>query len=169
MGRNPAAPYLLASIDIVQETIDVYPLGRIRDVYTNDSGDKVFILTRNYGKEWEHVDEALSKHPTFIRKFSESDPTYTVYEFGVPEKFKIHVKIIADACDNTPAFERYRKAINDMADDKENAQTKYMLNVGEKIISKLMDSFNTGENKEVSNEFGAVHIINGGKDGRDNI
>lgn len=89
MGRNPYAPYLLALIDIHEGTKDIYPLGRMRDVHINVSADRIFLFTRNYGEEWEYVDEALAKNPNYVEKRSESsDSTYTSYEFSVPEDNK---------------------------------------------------------------------------------
>ena len=160
MGRNPFAPYLLASINITGETQEAYPLGRIRDVYTNNAADRVFILTRNYGEEWEWVDEALAKHPTFIQKTTcAGDETYTVYEFGVPEETKKIVKEIASVSDNTPAMDRYLQAIQDMAANKDNAQTQHMKEVGKQIAESLFGSLQDGQDKTVSNEFGSVEIF----------
>jgi mevalonate kinase len=160
MGRNPFSPYLLAALGITQETAELYPLGRIRDVYTNDTADRVFILTRNYGEEYAYIDEALAKHPTFIQKTTATgDSTYTIYEFGVPEPTKALVEEVAENSDNTPAMDRYLQAIKDMSEDKENAQTAHMKEVGKQIIGQVMESFDTGENKTISNEFGTVKVI----------
>ena len=164
MGRNPFAPYLLAALGITHETAELYPLGRIRDVYTNDAADKIFLLTRNYGEEYTYVDEALAKHPTFIQKTTTpGDSTYTIYEFGVPEPTQAMVKEIAENSDNTPAMDRYLQAIRDMSEDKDNAQTAHMKEVGKQIMGQVMESL---ENKTISNEFGTVKVITlGDKDG----
>lgn len=172
MGRNPFAPYLLASLGITMETQEKYPLGRIRDVYTNDAADRIFILTRNYGEEWEWVDEALAKHPTYIGKTLCSDSTYSVYEFGVPQDIPggpETVKEIAAQSDNTPAFDRYTQAIRDMQADKDNAQTRHMKEVGKKIFGPLIEQMQKGgeHHETISTEFGSVeiHSFGGEKDG----
>ena len=153
MGRNPFASYLLAALEETEGAV-----GRMRDVYTNDAGDRIFILTRNYGEEWAYVDEAIAMHPTFISKNDTSDETYTVYEFGVPKGMKRFVHKIATLGDNTPAMERYTQAVADMVAGKQNAQTQHMEEVGKKIMGSLMEAMDKGENKVVSNEFGSVEI-----------
>ena len=50
MGRNPFSPVLLGILGITDETKDQWPLGRIRDVYTNEAADRIFVLHRNYGE-----------------------------------------------------------------------------------------------------------------------
>lgn len=137
MGRNPYSPVLLGALGITMETVEQYPLGRIRDVSTNDAADRIFILTRNYGEEWEHVDQALSKHPNYVQKYSESDETYSTYEFTVPDDTQSVVKELAELSDNTPPFKRYIQAIEDFGSGKQNEMTKHMLEAGKKIFEPL--------------------------------
>lgn len=146
MGRNPMSPHLLACLGITMETAEKYPLGRIRDVTTNDAGDRVFILTRNYGTEWEHVDAALAKHPNYITKKQETvDSTYTTYEFSVPEETKKHVKEMAEMGDNTPPMERYRQLIDDMGKGKDNEATRHAIDAGKKLLGPILEKFKQNE------------------------
>ena len=161
MGRNPAAPYLLACIGITEETQQNYPLGRYRDTYTNENGDRVFIFTRNYGTEWENVDQALGSHPNFVQKFADDfDHTYTTYEFTVPENMSEIVKQIATMSDNTPPMVAYRKLISDMENGVKNEVVDRALKVGEGIMNSIVETMAGKEKSEISNEDGAVVIQN---------
>lgn len=159
MGRNPYGPDLLFCLGIDQQTTENYPLGRIRDVSTNDAGDRIFILTRNYGEEWEYVDKALAAHPNYVRKYPESDETYWSYEFTVPESNAQIVQEISKASDNTPPFERFTKAIADFGSGKENAMTDHFKKVGEKIMEPMLKAIQGNTREVVSELDGSVEII----------
>jgi len=167
MGNNPFIPYLLGCIGITEETKDQYPLGRFRDVGVSEDGKTVFVLTRNYGEEWEHVDEALATNPNFREKVAESDETYSTYLFDTPTETLEVTQKIAELSDTGSPFERYLKAIKDFGEGKENEQTKHMMEVGKKIVEPLVKTIQDGENTSevVESGGGAVHIIGmkGGK------
>lgn len=159
-GRNPASPYLLAFLGITQETAEQYPLGRIRDVYTNDEADRIFIFTRNGEyEEYRHVDEALAKHPNFVRKFVDDfDSTYATYEFTVPVEYQAEVKSVAENSDNTPPMEKFRKLLSDLESDKDNAMTQHAKEVGKKIFEPIL-SGDEGTT-EIDNGLGSVSVTN---------
>jgi len=155
MGRNPLAPQLLAVIGITLETKDKYPIGRIRDVYTNDAADRVFILHRNYGEAGIPYDEAMSKHPLFVRKFqadegmdgSCSDETYQVYEFRVPddEFLKSVVRHVADTTETVPPMRRWLDVLKAMKDNPSGPEMTEVVNseLGQRLKDALAESDGT--------------------------
>lgn len=176
MGRNPFSPYLLAAIGITSETAEQYPLGRIRDVYTNAEATKVFILHRNYGEAGLPFDDAMAKNPNYVQKLladqrTGKETTFWLYEFNVPAIGKDIAKEVAQNSDTIPAFDRYQMAIEDMAAGKENPQTEHMMAVGKKIFEPLMRSLDSDEptHEHVEVGDGSVDIFspgasNGGND-----
>ena len=122
MGRNPFCPLLLGAVGITSETIEQYPLGRIRDAYTNSEGTKVFVLHRNYGDEGEgkRVNDAIAKNPNFVRQYqvTPEENTYQIWEFNVPPQYQVKMKEIASMSDNTPCFEAFLKVIKDMGEGR---------------------------------------------------
>jgi hypothetical protein len=106
MGRNPLGPYLMAALGFVRGAKINEWLGRFRDVYTNDQGNRIFILHRNYPEDNEY-NQAIKAHSNFIAYIPDQDETYGVWEFSVPEQHAQMVKEIADVSDNTPLMERY--------------------------------------------------------------
>lgn len=156
MGRNPYSPVLLACLGIHDDTKEKYPLGRIRDVYTNEAGDRVFIFTRNGEYEdYAHVDEALAQHPNYVQKtIDDFDSTYATYEFTVPDdpvdvggailgesliNAKELVATIANLSDTTPPMQRFRKLMADMESGEDNEQVRNALEVGKQIMKPLTD------------------------------
>lgn len=157
-GRNPVSSYLLAFLGITQETAEQYPLGRIRDVYTNDAADRIFIFTRNSDyEEYSHVDEALAKHPNFVRKFLDDfDRTYATYEFTVPPEYQEAINTIAENSDNTPPMEKFQKLMADFDAGKENAMTQHAKKVGEQIFKPILED---GDGTtEIDNGLGSVSV-----------
>jgi len=144
MGRNPFIPYVLACLDITEDT-----LGRFRDVGVSEDGKRIFVLTRNYGDEWASVDDAMSVHPNFIEKVFESDETYSTYHFSVPPQVAEVVQKISEVCDKGNPFERYLKAIKDFSEGKKNEQTQYMKEAGKKIFEPLMKVIEGGSVDEI--------------------
>lgn len=155
----PVAPLLFAMIGIDQQTKDIYPLGRFRYIHINAEADKIYILTRNYGQEYVHVDEAIAKNPNFIRKFSDSDPTYTSYEFSVPEKHLELAKVLASESDTRMPMDRYRKIVDDMRDGKLHPEHPAII-AGKKIAEALNQAMTTGGNVDL----GDVQIVGGNPD-----
>jgi hypothetical protein len=64
MGRNPYGPQLMAVLGFVQGAEQNAWLGRFRDVWTNESADKIYILHRNYPEDNEY-NQAIQQHPNF--------------------------------------------------------------------------------------------------------
>lgn len=158
MGRNPFGGSLLYSLGILGTDI-----GRIRDVYTNDDGDKIFILHRNYGEDGLQYDEIVKKHPNYVDKHPTDDYSYWIYEFSIPEPFIGNVKDIASASNNTPAFDAYKKVISDMSNGIDNQATKHANDIGKTIVKSITESILDNESKVVENEFGSVTIKQLGK------
>lgn len=144
MGRNPFAPHLLACIGITMETKDQYKLGRIRDVYTNADGSKVFILHRNYGADGQEYDDSMATHPQYVGKHiadkTGKETTYWLYEFNVPADTLRLTQKIAELSDTTPAFDRYHQAISQFAAGVKNEQTEHMAEVGKKMLGPILEA-----------------------------
>ena len=148
MGRNPLGPYLMGVLGFVQGAPQNTWLGRFRDVYTNDAGDRIFILHRNY-PEGNEFNQAIKQHPNFVDYKPDSDETYGTWEFTVPEELLSVVKEIADLSDNTPLMDRYRKLIEDMGKGVDNEATRNALDVNKKILGPILDKV---EGKPVESE-----------------
>lgn len=158
MERNPFSRELLGCLGITQQNMDQYPLGRIRDVYTNETADKIFILHRNYGEEGKKYDEAMAKHPSFIRKYNAEedapaanrlgDRSYWVYEFAVTtdvaEEVPAFVAHVAENTDTVPPFVRFGQLVQDLKAGKQNAGTKRAMEVGKEIFKPLIDHVESG-------------------------
>ena len=155
MGRNPHGPYLMAALGFVRGAEQNAWLGRFRDVYTNDTADRIFFLHRNY-PENDQSNQAIKAHPNFLNYIPGSqDYTYGVWEFSVPEFAAQVVKDIASLGDNTPLMERYRKLIDDMGKGINNEATRNAIEVGKKILQPIIESM---EGKPGVNE---QHITHG--------
>lgn len=139
MGRNPLGPYLMGVLGFVQGAPQNSWLGRFRDVYTNDAGDRIFMLHRNY-PGGDEFNQAIKQHPNFVGYEPDlQDYTYGVWEFTVPEDLLPVVKEIASLGDNTPLMDRYRKLIEDMGKDVDNEATRNAIEVGKKILGPIID------------------------------
>ena len=95
---HPQAPYLLAAINITEETRTRYPLGDVQDVHPekDDRGYKVHVVTLN-GDKHPDWDAALAKHPSFLRRTADDqNPELVTYVFAVPPCGKEVVKQIVD-------------------------------------------------------------------------
>lgn len=159
MGRNPAAPYLLAVLGISNETAHNWPLGRLRDVYTNEDGTKVFIFTRNGGlssKDEQVVSQNLKdKHPDYIGSvIDDFDSTYLTYEFKTPTEMIEITKQIADMTETEPPMVRFRRLLDDMQSGKKNESVDNALEVGKKIFGQIFD----GKDGIVEHDKGSVEI-----------
>lgn len=155
-GRNPAAELLMAMLNLTPSDV-----GRFRDCYTNNDGTEIIVFTRNGGGNREYyqgVLDALAKHPNYIRDEDEDyDCTYASIYFHVPEPFKEHVKVLADASDTRPAMEKFKGLIDDLESGKDNATTGRALEVGKKIFAAI----ESGQSQKASTPEGAVQIIDG--------
>ena len=88
---NPYTPYLLACLNITEETKDRFPLGDVQDVQAVDEEGKlrVLVLTKDDPK----VDGALGAHRSFLeRRSPETAPGLVVYVFGVPQEHRQQVQ-----------------------------------------------------------------------------
>ena len=165
MGRNPLTPQLLGIIGYTTDNASgPETFGRFRDVYTNEDCTKVFILTRNYspdieGRDWTHIDEFVAKNPNFVQKTADSDPTYQIYEFNVPEFFvtkdimpgtQVNVWEVlrsrVPAEYRIPAMDRYRAFIQAMHDNAlPPEKAKHVEVVGKAIVEQMKQAVEGGE------------------------
>lgn len=168
MGRNPCAPLLFAALDINKETHKEWPLGRIRDAYTNEDGSKIFIFTRNgpsgmglSEEERDKINTKIAEHPQFVRWFLDDfDSTFCTYEFDTPEEHRDMVRGIADTTDTIPPMVRYCKLIDDMKDGKDNESVQHAKEVGKKVVEGLMRKLDGGGGDEtIRTEDGEIDII----------
>ena len=168
MGKNPYATYLMGCAGHSVQSQQDYPIGRIRDVYTNDAGDRVFVLHRNYegGEGWSDIPcseilEKMKSHPNYVGLHPTTDNTYWVWEFRVLGEPQLEVcKVIAEMSDNTPAWDRYKKAVDDFTNGVDNEQTRHMKAQGDKLLKPMLDQLVAGEMPEgtVSSADGNVVI-----------
>lgn len=82
---NQHTGYFLQILDIRMEEI-----GRFRDIWLNEDGTKIILLTRNGGgnrKKFVNFTEAMRQHhPCYLKDYDdEYDATYAYFEFRVPE------------------------------------------------------------------------------------
>ena len=144
MGRNPFGPYLMGFLGFVQGAPQNAWLGCFRDVYTNDAGDRIFMLHRNY-PESDEFNQAIKAHPNFVAYIPDSDNTYGVWEFTVPEQYAEAVREIALLSDNTPLMDRYRKLIDDMGRGFDNDATRNAIEAGKKVLGPVLEAIEAGQ------------------------
>lgn len=164
MGVNPATPFLLGFLGISQQTKEQWPLGRMRDAYTNEDGSKIFIFTRNgpsgmglTPEERDAIDENFRKHPNYVGfEIDDFDETYLTYEFNTPEDFREHTKEVADMTETEPPMVRFRRLIDDMEAGKKNPAVENALEAGKKLLGPILD----GSSQTVEHGDGSVHVIN---------
>lgn len=88
-GTNKSAALLLKVLELDQSG-GKWNTGRFRDIYLNEDGTKIILLTRNGGGNREdYFPNNIVKHPNYITDYDDDfDCTYAYIEFSVPEKFK---------------------------------------------------------------------------------
>lgn len=90
-GTNSIAPFLLEILGIEQNET-----GRFRDIYLNEDGTKIILLTRNGGgnrESYQVVIDKLAEHPNYITDYDDDfDCTYAYVEFSVPDEYKDKMK-----------------------------------------------------------------------------
>ena len=164
MGTNPATPYLLAFLGITQEAQEQWPLGRIRDSYTNEDGSKIFIFTRNgpsgmglIPDERDVIEENFREnHPHYVGfEIDDFDHTYLTYEFNTPEEHRAHTKEIADMTEPEPPMVRFRRLIDDMEAGKKNPAVENAIEAGKKLLGPILE----GKNETVEHGDGSVDVI----------
>ena len=165
MGRNPAVPYLLGFLGITKETADKWPVGRMRDAYTNEDGSKIFIFTRNgpsgmglTPKERDTIEENFREnHPNYVGfEIDDFDETYLTYEFDIPEEFRAHTKEIADMTETEPPMVRFRRLIDDMKAGKKTPAVENAIEVGKKLLGPILE----GKSENVKHGDGSVDVVN---------
>ena len=163
LGRNPASPYLLAYLGITEETKEQWNLGRLRDVYTNDEGTKIFVFTRNgpsgVGLTQEQRDEIdrnfRESHEHYVGfEIDDFDQTYLTYEFNTPPEFLEQTKEIADVTETEPPMARFRRLIDDMQSGKDNEAVRNAMEAGEKLLKPVVE----GQNADVEHGDGSMVI-----------
>ncbi len=90
-GVNEIAPLLLKILELKPEDT-----GRFRDIFLNEDGTKIILLTRNGGGnrgDYQDVIDELAKHPNYLDDYDDDfDCTYAYIEFSVPDKYKEEIK-----------------------------------------------------------------------------
>lgn len=148
MGRNPLGPYLMGVLGFVKGAEQNTWLGRFRDVYTNDAGDRIFMLHRNY-PEGDEFNQAIKQHPHFVKYERDFlDETYGTWEFTVPTELLPVVKEIAGMGDNTPLMQRYRELIENMGKGVDNEATRNAMEAGKKILGPIIEQMEKGKPSE---------------------
>ncbi len=115
-GVNASSEELLSMLDLGTK----YPIGRFRDIWVSEDGEKIILFTRNGGGNRECyanercgtndpdcfydspiycpviANRELKKHPNYLKDYDDDyDCTYAYFEFSVPDSFKERVKEIA--------------------------------------------------------------------------
>lgn len=174
MGRNPAAPYLLGFLGITQETQEQWPLGRMRDSYTNKDGSKIFIFTRNGPSgmglapdERDSIEENFREnHPDYVGfEIDDFDQTYLTYEFDTPEEFREQTKEIADMTETEPPMVRFRRLIDDMEAGKKTPAVENAIEAGKKLLGPILE----GKTETVKHGDGSVDVISFTSEGKPDI
>lgn len=139
-GTNKISPLLLKVLDIDQPS-GKYRSGRFRDIYLNEDGSKIILLTRNGGgnrEEYQPLIDVLATHPNYITDYDDDfDPTYAYIEFSVPKDFKEDFKKLAMGEKPKNISEKFNKLISDIGKGKTTEETKKAEAVGKKIFGAI--------------------------------
>lgn len=176
-GKNPAAPHLFGILGITQQTAEQWPVGRIRDVYTNEDGTKIFIFTRNGPSGMgltEEERDAIEKnfrenHPHYVGfEIDDFDCTYLTYEFNTPKDRLDIAKEIAEMTETDPPMVRMKRLLDDMKAGKENPAVKNAMEAGKKMLGPILQSLDAADGGNIDEVIehgdGAVEIFNFPKD-----
>lgn len=116
-GINDLSPLLLRMLDLDQKDGN-YDTGRFRDIYLNEDGTKVILLTRNGGgnrEEYQSIIDHLATHPEYIRDYDDDfDCTYAYIEFNVPKDFLEQTRALSTGEKPKDMYEKTQEAINVM-------------------------------------------------------
>lgn len=130
-GHNPAAPLLLAMIDMDQPN-GKWHSGRFRDVYLNEDGTRIILYTRNGGGNRQHwyddvepgaacgcpgctIKYHLPLHPNFLfDRDDDFDCTYAYIEFSVPEQFLSITKSLSTGEPPKTIAEKFEATIQEL-------------------------------------------------------
>jgi hypothetical protein len=124
MGHNPLAGDWLGFLEIHPNDF-----GRFRDAWLEEkSGEiRIVVLTRCGGgnrEEYMYVFEDMREHPQYIESYDdEYDPTYALFVFQVPEKYK---SWIDDLLEQVPADKRDVVVDNRSLQERFERATKQM-------------------------------------------
>ena len=149
MNTNPAMSELMAIVSTGNDTEggpsfdSIEELGRVRDAWITEDGKTIGVLHRNYGEEWQELNDRVAKMPMFIANCATDDYSYWWYEFSVHEKLLAVARQIAEMTDNENCFTRYQKLIDDLNDGKQNEATQYAVEAGKKIVGAILDEKDT--------------------------
>ena len=119
-GMNPAAGYLLGSLDKTKDDF-----GRFRDAYfekNEDGTGKIIVYTRCGGgnrEDYEDVYDEMQDHPLYIKDYDDDfDCTYSYFEFNAPETvIEFFKDVHADQFERVS--ERFKREIAEMEAGKE--------------------------------------------------
>ena len=114
-GVDDLAPILLKILDLDQPD-GKFDTGRFRDIYLNEDGTKIILLTRNGGgnrDDYQNIFDSLeADHPNYITDFDDDfDSTYAYIEFSIPDQFKEDLKALATGKKPKNMFEKTNEAI----------------------------------------------------------
>ena|SRR3990167_10308610 len=115
-GVNDLAPLLLKMLDLDQPK-GKFETGRFRDIYLNEDGTKIILLTRNGGgnrDSYQSVfDDLEANHPNYLTNYDDDfDCTYAYIEFSVPKEFKEDLKALAVGEKPKNMWEKTNEAIS---------------------------------------------------------
>ena len=147
LGTHPFSKHLLVMLG-------VHPgqYGRLRDLYLKKVEEKlrIVVFTRNGGgnrSEHQHVFEALSKHPNYIRDYDDDcDETYANIEFSIPDKYQ---KIADEIFAITPE-ERGLKLFQSVIANMGNSQNPFAqraLQIGKEIVDKISQNLQSADSQ----------------------
>jgi hypothetical protein len=151
-GRNPLAQVYLAMLGLSPDDV-----GRFRDCFLQkEDGEepRIVVYTRNGGgnrDDYAGTTESLQAHPEYVTDFDDDfDCTYASYVFKVPETFKEHIeKILAtvegQVVDPGARFQELLAKLE--SGDKSDPQVKHAMEVGEKILSPIIEHLNKEASK----------------------
>ena len=137
---------------------------RFRDAYPSEDGKHIYVLARVGGenrKDYPEVFRRMEMHPGFIEvKDDEFDNTYCTFKFKTPEECVLACSQIADETDVTPPLEKFKRLIDDLQNNRDNAMTSRAMDFGK----KLFDQLKAGGAGTIKNETGSVCLIPIGDD-----
>lgn len=156
-GRNPAAEILLAMLNLTPSSV-----GRFRDCYPSEDGERIIVYTRNGGgnrEEYQGVLDDLKSNPNWLQDYDDDyDCTYASIEFSVPTEFKELVKEIADQTSTVAPAEKWQNLMQDLSERKDSAAASRALEVGKRIFG-VIESALPGTHS-ISSPEGSIVVAN---------
>lgn len=112
-GENVYTDYLLESLGLTRDMFC-----RFRDVFLNETGDKIIVYTRCGGPnriDYQDMYKEIRGHDMFVTDYDDDfDSTYSYIVFNIPEEYKFQMKSICTGEKPLTVGEMFKKEIAEM-------------------------------------------------------